>query len=364
MKKGISLIALMATIAILMILISTVTISAISISNNSKKNAFAIELSLIQESVDSYKIRNNGEYPTTNTIVLNVSSVDEKVKEREFSNENIVDGKILLQKLDYEKIGITSLKYGNMTEGEDDVYAVSTTSGKVYYVRGLKIGGKVYFTLSSEISTNISKTDIEENMQTSGIIIKKSSDDWTNKELTVELRVPKEYKNISVVVDGSNASEGITQDEYVIYTLTGIKNNVIQISYKNNDANKTVKYTVDNYDNEAPVLKLKDEDNNLKPDQILIEDTTTKTKSAYMDITEKVDNLSKVKIIKYENDAIKVEDIKDYFANNGTEVKTNTIPIEQGVKNMTIYIEDNAGNYAYINNIVIEDSIFAKLLET
>lgn len=361
MKKGISLISLIATIAIMMILISAVTISAISISNNSKKNAFAIELSLIQESVDSYKIRNNGEFPVTDTIVLNLNSVDSSVINREFNSEDIIDGKIILQKIDYEKIGISSLKYGTAKENQSDVYALSSKTGKVYYVRGLEIGGKVYFTLSNELLNKVGNSELQ-NTSTSGIIFKKSNDNYTNEDITVELKVPEEYKNVSVLVDTRTASKGIAKDGYVIYTLTGLKNDLISIAYTDDGNSKTVKYTINNYDNISPTLKLKDINSDLKPDQIITENTETKKSTAYMEIIEKSDNLSGVKIVKYENEAIKVTDIKDYFKTNGREVKTNIIPIEKNVQNMTIYIEDNAGNYAYINNIKVEDDIFSKLL--
>lgn len=156
MKKGVSLAALMATITIIVILISTVTISGKKMSDNVKKSNFALEINSIQQSVDSYVEKNNGMYPITNSVVVNLSDVSDENKEQFTNNGEMISGNtISLFEINYNDINFTKLKYGNKEEGNTDVYLVSAITGKVYYAKGFKIGSKVYYTLTDELKKSI-----------------------------------------------------------------------------------------------------------------------------------------------------------------------------------------------------------------
>ena len=65
-KKGISVIAFIIIIGVMLILISTVTVSLDSVVTNSRKRQFAKEIFEIQTMVDSYKKHNN-DYPYIKT---------------------------------------------------------------------------------------------------------------------------------------------------------------------------------------------------------------------------------------------------------------------------------------------------------
>ena len=63
-KKGISMIALLITIAVFLILLTVITISSDKIVNNTKKKQFAREIYEVQNLVDKYKYEKE-EYPYT-----------------------------------------------------------------------------------------------------------------------------------------------------------------------------------------------------------------------------------------------------------------------------------------------------------
>ena len=63
-KKGISMIALLITIAVFLILLTVITISSDKIINNTKKKQFAREIYEVQNLVDKYKYEKE-EYPYT-----------------------------------------------------------------------------------------------------------------------------------------------------------------------------------------------------------------------------------------------------------------------------------------------------------
>ena len=78
--------------------------------------------------------------------------------------------------------------------------------------------------------------------------------------------------------------------------------------------------------------------------------------SSYVDITSKVENGSGLKKIKYEyngiyDSAVSDEDknsVKSHFENNGInlDTKATVIPITKGTRKLTVYMEDNAGNWS------------------
>lgn len=48
----------MAVIAIIIILVSTITVSGMNTVNNAKKMSFGTDLKILQEAIDTYKINN------------------------------------------------------------------------------------------------------------------------------------------------------------------------------------------------------------------------------------------------------------------------------------------------------------------
>ena len=211
-KFGISLASVLIATVIIMIFATTITISVNGVMQNANKMSFANEINSIQMSVDSYYIANK-EYPVTNeNILIDVSTISNI---EDFKEENIIEEKIILSKIDYEKINFITLKYGN-NSSENDIYAISQDTGKVYYVGGFKVGNNIYFTLTDELKNIItSKNNDEKNMP---IIFSKSEESYTNKEITVTVKVPKTYKDI-IVTCKDKVYDYTEKDDYYIYEI-------------------------------------------------------------------------------------------------------------------------------------------------
>jgi competence protein ComGC len=346
LKKGISLIALLATVAILTILVSTITVSGINISNNAKKLAFGAELKLLQESVDTYKINNN-DYPTLETVVVDVSNLTATSKNQFLNNgESLIDNKITLYQIDHEKLNLNNLKYGNSVEGENDIYVVSKDTGYVYYAKGLQIGGKIYFTLTSDILKLIEyKTQKSDTSLNNVIIFEPSEINYTRNDITLKIKVPQEYTVSTVISDGVNINLKENVDGYNIYESTISKNSLTTVTYQKDATSGDIKatYNVNNIDKSEPKITVN------SSDKVTVTNNKGE-KVTYINIANKSDDLSGIKTVKYETYRVDTE-ISDYFENNGIVIKDNTIIIPEGTTQITVFIEDNALNWTalYVN---------------
>lgn len=340
-----------ATVTIMLILMTTIIIAANSISDNSKRISFASEIKSIQQAVNSYVTKNEGEYPTVNSIVVDISKLDPTYQTQFTANqESVVDGKIILNEIDYQKIGITDLKYGNGKRGTNDIYAVSTQTGKVYYVMGVTISNYSYYTLTSDLSKLLKLNDNQIDDTDPVIIFTPNKIEWTNQEIKVSIKIPKIFSLLEIKVNGTEISitDPIEEGSYNVYNVSNPGNYSIDVTYRKSEdstENSYAKYSVTNFDNVAPTFTLSEakkmEGGNL---------------SSYVNITSKVENGSGLKKIKYEYNGIydsAVSDVdknsvKPHFENNGInlDTKATVIPITKGTRKLTVYMEDNAGNWS------------------
>lgn len=341
-KKGFSLVALMATVAIMIVLTTTVVISGITTSNNAKKMAFGTEISLVETSVNSYSDKNNGMYPVADNIELDVSTLTtEARKQFEDNGETITNNKINLYEIDYEKIGITTLKLGNKKEGDNDIYVVSEKTGKTYYAKGYKVGGDVYFCKTAEIEKIISY-DLNKNLKSSKIpvLFEPSNTKWTNKDVTVLVKIPKALTIVSVVANGTSVSPTTGDETYNKYLANITQNGEVVVTYKENSSdtqNLEAKYDVKNIDKVAPSVTV---NNTLELAYNNEEDIL-----GYLKIVSKSDGLSGIKNVKFDTESV-TSNVFDYFQKNGTKLDSDTIVVNKGVFKVTVYIEDNAGNFS------------------
>ena len=100
---------------------------------------------------------------------------------------------------------------------------------------------------------------------------------------------------------------------------------------------------MDNVDNQAPTISINNEKvAHPSGDSI-----------GYMQITGKNDNLSGIKMVKYDYGDFSDKNIaKSHFEIYGVEVTNDMILIKEGYSKITVYIEDNAGNF----DVVLLDS--------
>ncbi len=351
-KKGISMMSLMVTIVIMVILLTTATVGGITTVNNSKKISFANEISTLENAIRNYTQVNEGDYPIKESVVLDLGTLKSEVDQ--FSGETISStSKIVLNEIDYEKLNYTSLKYGNGNLGENDEYLVSILTGKVYYAKGLSVGNKTYFSYTDDLK-GLLEFNIKKNFdeQKAVITFVPSTIDWTNKEIKVTVKVPISYIVLSVRVGDENISLSSQDELYYYYIVTKASNYTVEVKYKKDSTSSelTAKYSVNNYDNTPPTVIVD------KENQVYLSDFT-KNQIGYAKIISKSDDLSGIKYIKYEENStynksnitssiVNREDVKSHFESNGSNVINDTIPINKGVKEITVYIEDNTGNWS------------------
>ena len=197
LKKGVSLIVLLMTIAVMLILLTTITVSSSNIINNSKKRQFAKELYEIQNLVDKYKYENN-DYPyiiendENKTVKKNVENISNI-----FVGEEKVDNVITLYPINLSKVGVENLSRGiNKEDNEEDVYAFSNKTGKVYYVKGYKVGDDTYYTLTDELKELLGfKTKSSEDSNTTIIRENNFIEGYINQGLVLMLDGTKNNLN-------------------------------------------------------------------------------------------------------------------------------------------------------------------------
>lgn len=359
MKKGITLLALVATVVILSILLTTVTISGIATVNNANKMSFASEVSLMQESSDSFLAKNNGEFPVGDSVQLDISGVTVNSRSQ-FDGEVITNNKIVLHKLDYKLLGISSLKFGLESNGPADIYVVSKDTKKVYYAKGIAVGDRTYYTLTDDLKSMINYQITGDNASVKdGVIFVPSEVNWTKGNVNVQVKIPKNYLSKTVTVNSNPIALTTSDANYDIYDVTGITGNYTVIANYAVDGTSPIansKFAVNNVDNAAPTISL-DKNNQ----QLLKSDDPDET-YAYFAILNKADDLSGIKVIKYENERIKNDEIESYFKSNGKTAYKDIITIDKNVRDITVYIEDKAGNWT-ADFVTVSDAVYTGLLQ-
>lgn len=335
MKNGIAMVTLVVTIAVMLTLVSVITYTGINTANTSKKMAFASEIKMVQECIDSYRTNNEGNFPTSDFVTIDLSNASIDVKKQFTDNgEEIIENKVYLSKIDYTKIELNSLNRG-LGQTSDDIYVLSTKSGIVYYAKGLKIGNITYYTLTYELKNLLSYNQKSNEVSISNpIVFKVSTTDWINSgKVECSVKVPNNYSskeptfNGNIILDVQTSSEG----EYITHKFNIDNNGIIEIKYNDGKEDKTDSYTINNFDKDIPTVSIS-KISNSNPDK----------KSYKIDANDKT---SGVKVIKYDIGNIANDNISNvYFYSNGIQVKDNIIQLDNDVSYITVYVEDKAGN--------------------
>lgn len=341
MKKGISLILLLITIAVMITIVSTVTVIGTDIYNNTKKVKFASEISYIEEIVRAYYINNN-EYPVLNEEEFNIENITDDIVTEQFISEDIIDNNIKLYQIDYAKLGISELTIANKEYTSNSVYLVSKTTGKIYYKKGYRAKRKIYYTLTEDLKKSINYV---ENGNVNDGIIFSYGDNLLKDKVEINIKVPISFTDISIISTDVDfiLDSPKTQGKYNIYRTISNSNSTITVNYKisSNSTIKTLKYNVNNVDKEIPTFNLSN--------VITIQNEIKKER--YIRITDLNDSISGIKYVKYANQNISQEDAKEYFKNSGIQVSENIIYLTNESGIISVYAEDNAGNFniKYIN---------------
>lgn len=382
-NKGISLIVLIITILVMIILTGTVTVVAVNQINDSRKVSFAQELLQIENAVDEYYFANDSTFPAykdiggtvveykldntmpTGTTQNAKNQITALEKTYGVTDEQTDD--IIFNRVDLSMIDVKQANRGIEKEGNLDIYIVSNTTRKVYYLKGLSVGDTTYYCLNESLSktTGIKKEVTTENTLTPTVSetlrLTKDKNTWSNN-------IKIDFNSIAVAtVEKFQVSNDNT-------TWTDVSNNYYIVN-----SSATVKPILDvttNLYKSIYVRKLKIADSSVLASGSIVLDnldldvpTLTTTQTNYTDfyvITlttfDKINNVdnttgSGVNIIKHEkmplinmstgvniNTFGAAQDGYNYFSLLGAKVEDNSIKIPNTTTNVYIYIKDNAGN--------------------
>jgi type II secretory pathway pseudopilin PulG len=144
-KKGISMVMFVIAIAMVLVLITAFTTSYSTIVKSTRMREFANELNSIQSLADQYKFL-NGEYPIKERCSFYLDPY-RLVDSNTSYNYDI---------LDLDKLGVGELNRGYPGDTSTlDVYAISCETGQVFYLAGVEIDKKWYYTLTDELKEKL-----------------------------------------------------------------------------------------------------------------------------------------------------------------------------------------------------------------
>lgn len=140
MKKGISMVTVLIAVSVMMILVSSVSVIGSSAISSANFEEYKSKVERVADEINIY-INENGTLPITNQIVsINSLGGDflEAVKEKnDLSNKFYV--------VDISKLNDYSIENGKGNLNNKDVFLIAENSNNVYYLKGFKYKGKVYF---------------------------------------------------------------------------------------------------------------------------------------------------------------------------------------------------------------------------
>lgn len=141
MRKGVSLTTVVIAITVMMILIASVSVIGSSAIKTANFEEYKSEIERVSNEVNIYLTQNN-ELPTTNDIISSKSLGNDFLNNLKTKND--LSNKLFV--VDISKLSDNNIKKGKGDIVDKDIYVVTENTNNVYYLKGFKYRGKVYFT--------------------------------------------------------------------------------------------------------------------------------------------------------------------------------------------------------------------------
>lgn len=140
MKKGLSLSTVVIAISIMLILVSSVSVIGSSAISSANFEEYKSTIDRIADEVNIY-ITDNGNLPVTNEVVA-INSLGQDFLNQVKENGDLANKFYLV---DISKLNDYNIKKGRGNVENKDVFLVTENTNNVYYLKGFKYRGKVYF---------------------------------------------------------------------------------------------------------------------------------------------------------------------------------------------------------------------------
>lgn len=141
MKKGVSLTTVVIAITVMIILIASVSVIGSSAINTANFEEYKSEIERVSNEVNLY-ITQNKELPVTNDVI-SANSLGEDFLNN-LKNKNDLTNKLYV--VDVTKLSDDNIEKGKGNLTDKDIFVVTENTNNVYYLKGYRYKGKVYFT--------------------------------------------------------------------------------------------------------------------------------------------------------------------------------------------------------------------------
>lgn len=140
MKKGLSLSTVVIAISIMLILVSSVSVIGSSAITSANFEEYKSNIDRVSDEVNIY-VTDNGTLPVTNEVIA-INSLGQDFLNQVKENGDL-ENKFYL--VDISKLNDYNIKKGRGNVENKDVFLVTENTNNVYYLKGFKYRGKVYF---------------------------------------------------------------------------------------------------------------------------------------------------------------------------------------------------------------------------
>lgn len=372
-KRGISLVILVITILVMIILTSITIVGIGNTLIEVNKDEFVVELATIKEKVKEHYLTigvlpvKAGQEYTVNELLEQYTDDTYKVAlEKEIRTNK--DSTNTFCTVDLEKLNITTSERG-LEKDDLDVFAVTTNTLNIYYLKGVQIDEVAYFSEAMLVSNNQidivpgeNATDVDLSEELS---VSKNTNVWTN-EVVIEINnkleqsetlqysiagcaVKSVASNNSITINASN----MTNEEIAAFA----SNKMVTIAKLNNGVTvSTNQISISNLDITAP---------NLSAIEML---DTSNEKYNVVKINMIDSGGSGIKALYYDIDTVLKDNVQVAYYTNRTDVKNKdlisfgkisndgVVRLEKNIKSIIATAVDNAGNISDVVTYTIEDT--------
>ena len=140
MKKGLSLSTVIIAISIMLILVSSVSVIGSSAITSANFEEYKSNIERVSDDVNIY-VTDNGTLPVTNEVIA-INSLGQDFLNQVKENGDLANKFYVV---DISKLNDYNIKKGRGTVDNKDVFLVTENTNNVYYLKGFKYRGKVYF---------------------------------------------------------------------------------------------------------------------------------------------------------------------------------------------------------------------------
>ena len=140
MKKGLSLSTVVIAISIMLILVSSVSVIGSSAISSANFEEYKSNIDRVSDEINIY-VTDNGNLPVTNEVIA-INSLGQDFLNQVKENGDLANKFYLV---DISKLNDYNIKKGRGNVENKDVFLVTENTNNVYYLKGFKYRGKVYF---------------------------------------------------------------------------------------------------------------------------------------------------------------------------------------------------------------------------